>query len=1369
MQGFSTKTEKRTEILDSFKSTTDVAILTETKILASEKSVIENEWDGWSHHSHHPGPSPQAGVTILLKRGISATPTDWNKSEIVAGRICWVLLDIGGRAVLIIGVYAPSHGDQPEFHEKLFEILNTVDHDHVIMAGDWNHGLDTSLDYAGYTGSIPRPRQREKLLQCIANHGLSDIFREQRPNKIEFTWRKSGKHSTQSRLDFFLVDEGLRGSCKRAGQCGGWISSWSDHRKVELKLDLDNIQRGKGYWKLNNSYLNEKEYVSQIKQTLSQAIWELQAAKGTGNPEMHTLTSIQNMTPLERSLIQVRMNPHQLLEWLLYKFRETSQAYARRRRADVLGEQSKIEHEITKLQEIVDGQWKRNPYGFLTSEETDEVIKANGDIADLYRRLKDLRNYINQGTMIRTGKNWQCESEADPRTFFRSEKYFGEQRYIGILEVATGEEGAELKEVTLQGEIEDEINDFYSKLYAKRETNSSEDDIRDFMGETGYGMFKDSVNKKVPKPILESIDGDLSATEVLAALKKGKHGKAPGQDGFTREFYKVFADELLPFIMQYVEFSKERGILSEHQRIGVITLLPKGKKDKRQLKNWRPITLLNTLYKIISGAIATRVKKVLPHIINEDQKGFVDGRYGGEVTRMLYDTICDAWHLKKRGIILSIDFEKAFDSVSFSFIESVLKLAGFNETLQCWIKVLLKDFRGTVNHVGNLLSYIDIARGARQGDPISSLLFVLCIEILLIAIRCNQNILPYCFDKAPVNIFRTRQARPEPAISIKAEAFADDCSLIMPYDEGSIRAATEVLNRFSKISGLTINQGKTQVLKIGGAADMPDLAPDLGLKWVKELTILGINLMADPALTINNFEEKLGEVNSIFNKWQYRNLTVYGRIKIVKTLALSKLTHVVQIIPQLDEKRIKTLQKAVNDFIWKKGYQKKTVVDFETAQLPPWAGGLGIPNIGKFWDALQGNWIHRFFRAPDSCPWKRLAMRDLKTALHMPDLELSDLTSITPRKIGTHAGNISNPFWRKIWNNLQGYTESYLTSSATEESLIEHVIWDSKLLTTESGSPLDKRHFQRPVSLFMETIGNVVRYDIDHTICAATDRLDEITSVWPDQICHNQVLSLVKVVVPFLERMNLKEPIYEALSGVKMPTVPHIGWSRYSHEIQKSREIRLAVTKAQVLTSKRQKWEDKWLEKGIRFMTPARWDNLYERNSHLKCNARIKWEEYRISIGRQELNWLYAKYQPHGNPILSLCSFCRTEEEDEIHLYTRCYMINEYWAESRLWYFTILGCKPPLRTSGPKIFGFEAEPWNSLENIFYRSVRYAVFKARHSRTPPDLTTLRGLVFDELERKYSHNKHLRYEESEQVAISWYLRQRKERPLEPLFGK
>ena len=141
----------------------------------------------------------------------------------------------------------------------------------------------------------------------------------------------------------------------------------------------------------------------------------------------------------------------------------------------------------------------------------------------------------------------------------------------------------------------------------------------------------------------------------------------------------------------------------------------------------------------------------------------------------------------------------------------------------------------------------------------------------------------------------------------------------------------------------------------------------------------------------------------------------------------------------------------------------------------------------------------------------------------------------------------------------------------------------------------------------------------------------------------------------------------------------------------------------------------------------------------------------------------------HGDPILSLCSFCRTEGEDEIHLYTRCYMIDQYWSESRLWYFTILGCKPPLRTAGPKLFGFEAEPWNSLENIFYRSVRYAVLKARHTRAPPDLTTLRGLVFDELDRKYRHERHLKYAEDESTAISWYLREKRRRPIECLYSK
>ena len=117
----------------------------------------------------------------------------------------------------------------------------------------------------------------------------------------------------------------------------------------------------------------------------------------------------------------------------------------------------------------------------------------------------------------------------------------------------------------------------------------------------------------------------------------------------------------------------------------------------------------------------------------------------------------------------------------------------------------------------------------------------------------------------------------------------------------------------------------------------------------------------------------------------------------------------------------------------------------------------------------------------------------------------------------------------------------------------------------------------------METIGSIIRYDIDNKIWTETDRLDEIINIWPNPIRHEQAPSLVKVVIPHLERMNLKEPVYRIMRGEPVSTVPHIGWSRYAHEIQNSRGIRLAETKANVIPSERQDWEQKWLDKGVRF------------------------------------------------------------------------------------------------------------------------------------------------------------------------------------------
>ena len=148
---------------------------------------------------------------------------------------------------------------------------------------------------------------------------------------------------------------------------------------------------------------------------------------------------------------------------------------------------------------------------------------------------------------------------------------------------------------------------------------------------------------------------------------------SPGSSGFTGDFYKFFWRNIKHFVVRSANYSFDIGSLSIQQRLGIITLLPKGLKDKRYLANWRPLTLLNTFYKLVSGVITERIKPVLDTIIHPDQKGFVSGRYIGEAVRTVYDTIDYPKNNNKAGLLLCVDFEKAFDSISFKFIEKCLK------------------------------------------------------------------------------------------------------------------------------------------------------------------------------------------------------------------------------------------------------------------------------------------------------------------------------------------------------------------------------------------------------------------------------------------------------------------------------------------------------------------------------------------------------------------------------------------------------------------------------------------------------------------------------------------------------------------------
>ena len=192
-------------------------------------------------------------------------------------------------------------------------------------------------------------------------------------------------------------------------------------------------------------------------------------------------------------------------------------------------------------------------------------------------------------------------------------------------------------------------------------------------------------------------------------------------------------------------------------------MIPKDENNLTTLSNWRPITLLNVDYKILAKVIAKRIESVLPKLIHSDQTGFIKGRFIGQNVRLLNDLLEYTDVKKIPGILLFIDFEKAFDTIEWPFIQNVLRHFNFGQVIRKWVSILYSDVENAVINGGYMTNYFKVSRGVRQGCPLSPLLFVLGVEILAQKIRqstgCQGIKLPQ-------------------SVEAKISQFADDTTLI---------------------------------------------------------------------------------------------------------------------------------------------------------------------------------------------------------------------------------------------------------------------------------------------------------------------------------------------------------------------------------------------------------------------------------------------------------------------------------------------------------------------------------------------------------------------------------------------------------------
>ena len=284
--GIGSTTKKRQALFNSIRGNVDIAILSETKFKESDCDTYRQEWNSLMYNSCTREDHAQAGVSILIRRGLDIK-IDEKKGvghgKDLDGRIVWVLAEIRAKTILIIGLYGPSAGDREEFfRDELFPIMRNKNYDHCIIGGDWNVGMQPE-DYKGYADPLgKRPKSRKAIHEGVETLDLIDIYRELQPEGRDFTWRnrgtiskKTGVATQQARLDYFMVDTGLAGLVQSVGSCEPFNTSF-DHKTISLRIDLDKVSYGRSFWKFNNVMLNDLGFLQKVDDEIAWSIWSNQ-------------------------------------------------------------------------------------------------------------------------------------------------------------------------------------------------------------------------------------------------------------------------------------------------------------------------------------------------------------------------------------------------------------------------------------------------------------------------------------------------------------------------------------------------------------------------------------------------------------------------------------------------------------------------------------------------------------------------------------------------------------------------------------------------------------------------------------------------------------------------------------------------------------------------------------------------------------------------------------------------------------------------------------------------------------------------------------------------------------------------------------
>ena len=340
---------------------------------------------------------------------------------------------------------------------------------------------------------------------------------------------------------------------------------------------------------------------------------------------------------------------------------------------------------------------------------------------------------------------------------------------------------------------------------------------------------------------------------------------------------------------------------------------------------------------------------MIPDIVHYNQNAYVKGKSIFDAVRAIHDILEFTEREKIQGLMVAIDFKKAFDSINRNFMLETLSAFNFGPTFMRWIRTFYQNITSSVMNNGFSTGPFNIRRGVRQGDPLSPYLFIICLETFAITVRGNKNIQGILVGKE----------------EIKLEMFADDVTAFL-RNTRSLEVLLHTADLFNKCSGLEIIFEKTECMFLGNhVSSMAATVISSKNICVKHtIKILGVYFTYNDSQRKKlNFDEILRSIKEKLQMWKWRDLTILGRIQIVKTFVIPIFMYRAGLIC-VQKDIVTEVNKLLFKFIWKgkdKVKRLSLISDLDK-------GGLKAPHLEsiiksqrimcckKFAENQQSNW-----------------------------------------------------------------------------------------------------------------------------------------------------------------------------------------------------------------------------------------------------------------------------------------------------------------------------------------------------------------------------------------------------------------------------